>query len=66
MWRCWDWFWVLNNKRTSGFDGENPITYTEMIAFFQLFKLQPLEWEISMIDRFDVVYLNHKRSKSAT
>ena len=64
FYQCWDWFWALSNTRTEAFDGSNPITYAEIFYFFSLLRFEPQEWEIALIKRFDVAYLNHKRMKS--
>lgn len=59
----WFWFNELNNTRSEGFSGTLPITYSEIKSYFDLMKIEPTDQEISLIKRFDVVYLNYQRSK---
>lgn len=49
----WKWFIDLHNARTSNGFGINPISYMEIKAYFDLIDIQPQEWEISLIKRFD-------------
>lgn len=60
----WEWFGDLNNTRSEGFNGALPITYSEIKAYFELQKIEPQDWEINTIKRFDIAYLNAKRSKT--
>ena len=59
----WYWFHDLNNTRSEGFNGALPITYTEIKSYFDLQKLEPQDWELSLLKRFDIAFLNHLRSK---
>lgn len=52
---CWQWFLRLNNRRSSNGFGVNPISYAEIMAFFQLMEYQPKFWEIELIEIFDGV-----------
>lgn len=49
----WEWFLRLNRKRQSSGFGVNPITYSEILSFFQLIGYSPQPWEIDMIELFD-------------
>ncbi|MGL5077744.1 MAG: phage tail assembly chaperone [Waterburya sp.] len=61
---AWVWFWDLSNSRTEGFSGSNPITYSDIKCYFDLQDIKPLDYEVSLIKRFDVAFLNAQRSKS--
>lgn len=37
----------------------NPISWSDMRAYFNLIQYQPYEWEIELINRLDNVFLNH-------
>lgn len=49
----WKWFIDLHNARGSNGFGINPISYTEIKAYFDLIDIRPEEWEIMLIKRFD-------------
>jgi len=53
----WAAFCSLNNARSAGFSGPNPITYTEIKAWKELTGTPMLPWEIEGIKRLDQVYL---------
>lgn len=55
---CWQWFLRLNNKRTSNGFGVNPISYQEIQAFFGLLEYIPHDWELYLLEQFDVIMLN--------
>ena len=55
----------LNSTRTSNGFGANPITYTEMKSYFDLIQVEPEEWEIDLIKRFDNVALDAYEKSSA-
>lgn len=59
----WQWFLRLNSKRQAGM-GISPITYTEIMSFFQLIGIKPEIWEIEMIESFDKIALEaYEQSK---
>lgn len=60
----WYWFISLHNCRTSSGFGVNPIQYSEMLAYFQLICIVPLDWEINAICRLDKVALEHVEKES--
>jgi hypothetical protein len=43
----------LHSTRTSNGFGANPITFSEMKSYFDLIQVEPEEWEIDLIRRFD-------------
>lgn len=61
--QSWHWFWELSNSRTEGFSGSNPIAYSEIKAYFELMRIEPRDFEITLIRSLDIAYLNHQRSK---
>lgn len=60
---AWMWFWDLSSCRTEGFSGRNPIAYSEIKAYFELLKIDPIPVEIALIKRLDNVYLSHQANK---
>lgn len=50
----WSWLVKLNQTRAVGF-GISCITFTEMKAFFDLYRIEPEEWELFVLERFDRV-----------
>ena len=53
----WGWFIRIHNTRQSGM-GINPITETEIAAFFKNRGIRPMPWEIEAIARLDAVTLD--------
>ena len=53
----WSYFIALHNKRSSNGFGINPISYTEMQAYFNLIGYRPEEWEIDLISKLDSTVL---------
>ena len=53
----WNYFIDLNNSRTSNGFGLNPISYTEIKSYFDLYMLVPAEYEITLIKRLDSIAL---------
>lgn len=54
----WRWFIDLNNARQSGMS-INPISYSEIAAYFSLYNIHPYEYEIQMIKILDNIALKH-------
>lgn len=52
----WDWFLQLDSSRSSGMQ-VNPLTYSDMYAFFKLYNVEPEDWEITLLKQFDRVAL---------
>lgn len=51
--QVWKWFIDLHNTRGSNGFGINPISFTEIKAYFDLLDIKPEEWELTLIKRFD-------------
>jgi hypothetical protein len=49
----WGWFLELNESRSSSGFGMNPVSYSDVDAFFRLKQITPEVWEIDLIKRFD-------------
>lgn len=56
---------ALHSTRTSNGFGANPITFTEMKNYFDLIQVEPEEWEVNLIRRFDMVALDHYEKANA-
>ncbi len=54
----WTWFIDLHNARTSNGFGLNPITYSDMKAYFDLHGIDVADWQVSLIKQLDNVALN--------
>ena len=63
MEQIWYWFHSLHSSRQDSFGGECALTYTEMLSYFVLVDVEPEEWEVALLKRLDILYLNHSRSK---
>lgn len=50
----WYWFNDLSSSRVSGGFGINPLQYSDIKAYFDLIKVEPFDWELSLIKRFDM------------
>jgi hypothetical protein len=53
----WSAFISLNDSRTSGFSGPNPITYEQILAWKQITEQPLASWEAEAIKRLDKVYM---------
>lgn len=49
----WSWFMELNESRTSNGFGMNPISYSDIAAYFSLQGIVPDKWEIDTLRRLD-------------
>jgi hypothetical protein len=58
----WRWFNDLHNTRGGGF-GPQAISYAEIDAWARLTGSSPTPWEVSVLRRLDVAYLNHLAEK---
>lgn len=58
----WSWFLKLSNRRPQGM-GVSSISYSEMLAFFELIGVVPEPYEIEIIEAFDRVALEHHHKK---
>lgn len=55
----WFYFSELHNARTSSGFGVNPLTYSDIYAYFNLYSICPLDWEIRAIKRLDALVLDN-------
>jgi hypothetical protein len=53
----WSAFIALNNTRTTGFNGPNPITYTELLAWKEVTQNPLAPWEVEAVKRIDNIYM---------
>ena len=58
MSHVWKYFIDLNNARSGNGFGANPISYTEMMSYFQLLDIMPDEWEVDTIRKLDIIALD--------
>jgi hypothetical protein len=61
----WSYFSQLHNARTSNGFGANPISYSEISAWNDLTDSSITPFEVKIIKRLDIVYLNHQASKQS-
>ncbi|NIA10012.1 MAG: hypothetical protein GWP10_09860 [Nitrospiraceae bacterium] len=52
----WEWFWEINESRSSNGFGLNPISYLEIQAWNNLTMNQVHPWEVIAIKKMDVVF----------
>ena len=64
--QIWYWFCALNNTRSDNMQGECPITYSEMLAYFTLQNIDVDSWEIDIIKKIDHVYLAYQSERRST
>lgn len=66
QYEIWGWFMELNEARSSSGFGLNPITYSDIEAYFRLQKIVPEKWEIDTIKRLDreVLSIYAKKAKA--
>ena len=68
MHMVWNYFIDLNNTRTSNGFGLNPISFTEIKSYFDLYCITPMSYEIAAIKALDRVALdcfNKEQEKSS-
>lgn len=61
----WSYFSQLHNARTSNGFGANPISYSEISAWNELTDSGITPFEVKIIKRLDIAYLNHQASKQS-
>jgi hypothetical protein len=54
----WSYFKDLHTTRTGNGFGASPITFTEMKAYFDLLQIEPDEWELVLLRKFDNLALD--------
>lgn len=52
MMYVWKYFIELHNARSLG-NGISPISYSDIQAYFNLYSIIPMEWEIQVIKQLD-------------
>lgn len=57
-----NWFLQLSGRRQSGFNLQ-PISYSEIKAFFELKRETPQQWELDLIIAFDNIFLDELAKK---
>lgn len=60
----WKIFIDLHNTRSVGF-AENPISYSEIKAYSELFNINLEEWEVMLICKLDRTYLEVRAEVTA-
>ena len=60
------WFSELNNSRSGGMGGPEPITYQEIMAWSYITNRKPEYWEVLLIKRLDIIYINAQHKKAKT
>jgi len=63
-WEAWKWFIKLHSRRSSSGFSVNPLQYSEMLAYFKIQGVQPEEWEVRLIEKWDDVVLKHYQDQS--
>jgi hypothetical protein len=59
----WQYFTQLSNARGSNGYGPNPISYTEIKSWNDLTQSNVSPFEVNIIKRLDIEYLNHYATK---
>lgn len=54
----WIYFSDLHNSRSNSGFGINPLSYSDILAYYKLFNLIPNDWEIRAIKRLDNIALD--------
>lgn len=62
MKEVWGWFLDLNNTRPTGF-GASPITFNEMLSYFDLYNIDVTTTEIDLIRMLDNIALEINRKQ---
>lgn len=55
----WFYFSELHNSRSSSGFGVNPLSYSDIYAYFSLHSISPLDWEIRAIKKLDALVLDN-------
>jgi hypothetical protein len=62
--QVWSWFTDLSSSRSSNGFGINPLAYSEIKAYFDLMQIEPLEWELRLLKRFDLELIKYYAKKA--
>lgn len=60
----WNWFWEINETRSSNGFGMNPLTFLEIQAWSNLNMYWVRPWEVKTIKRMDAVLLEFQAEDS--
>jgi hypothetical protein len=59
----WQWFCELSGGRGYSEAGPGALTYSEILAWAQLTKSDPMAWEVEALKELDRVYLTESSKK---
>jgi len=59
----WQWFCELSGGRGYADFGALPLTYSEIQAWAQLTRMDPMAWEVEALKALDRVYLTEVNKK---
>jgi hypothetical protein len=59
----WEWFWELDQTRTTDMAGPNPITFTEIQSWNHLKGIGISDLELFVLKKLDSIYLKFRRKK---
>lgn len=59
----WEWFLALHGQRQAGMS-TNPISWSDMQAYFTMHALRPSPWELAAIVRLDNAFLESRNSNT--
>lgn len=59
------WFADLGSGRPPGFSGPAPLTWEGILAWATLTGVDPRPWEIALLRRLDLAYLDVNRAEAA-
>lgn len=60
----WKYFIDLSDSRTLSMNGVNPITYSDIKAYFELHKIDNYPWEVDVIKKLDKLMLEYYAQKA--
>jgi hypothetical protein len=63
---AWGWFIKLNRARSGTGFGLNPLTYSDIAAFFRLQQIVPEVWEVELIEKLDRTVMSIYAEKQAS
>lgn len=53
----WSWFCNLSPTRRMGYAAAEPLSWSDIEAYFRLLGVAPLRWEVAALRRLDETYL---------
>lgn len=60
----WQWFWEINDSRSSNGFGPNPISYLEIQAWNDLTMKLIHPWEVETIKKMDAIFREFQAENS--